>query len=170
MLDQLDLFKKPLTAIPDLNHNQLLTGDISRRTIDIHLPCGSVTTVPIPIHEYELSSYLPTYPAALEEAMPLLIEHGIVQKTIKPEYDFLGMKIIGDGWQQERDSGLQCRNLIGIKTKLRTQGCHLFEISNGEFSVALEFKQFPTYYGAIRAAIPIFREMGFVLFPQQEKP
>ena len=78
------------------------------------------------------------------------------------EYDFLGMKIIGDGWQQEKDSGLKCRNLIGIKTKLRTQGCHLFEISNGEFSVALEFKQFPTYYGAIRAAIPIFRSYGFL--------
>jgi hypothetical protein len=87
--------------------------------------------------------------------------------SIKPgdEWDFMGMKVIGEGWQQERETSLKCRHMLGIKTKLRTQDCHLFEISNAEFSVALEFKTFPTYYGAIRAAIPTFIELGFLKKP-----
>lgn len=96
------------------------------------------------------------------KAPPKAMSQSSIDIQAPDEYDFMGMKIIDNDWQQEKESGLKCKMLAGIKTKLHTQGCHLFEISNGEFSVALEFKQFPTYYGAIRAAIPTFIELRYL--------
>lgn len=78
-------------------------------------------------------------------------------------YDCLGMRKIDDEWDGH-SSGLRTRSLNGRKTVLRTDWKHhLFEISNGAFSVVLEFSKHPaTHYGAIKAAIPIFSELGLI--------
>ena len=110
MLCQLDLFKKPLTAIPQPSHNALLA----------------------------------------EKPKPIVTADG---------YDWTDMREIPNThkeWYEHRN-GLKVRNL---RMKPDTVKKWHFEVTNGAFSILLEYEQWPTMYTPVaRDAPPIFAEL-----------
>lgn len=62
MLNQLDMFAQP-------------------RTVEIQKPSGEIVTIQVPIHPNQLLNQIPTYPEALADAMPKMVELGLIERT-----------------------------------------------------------------------------------------